>query len=171
MPPVILFHFTCFSHFCNEICQLQKSLKYFSILRLMKNNVRFGYVPWKNVWFYFFSIVWVHSSHKTEKFWFWKLLKCFNIFFRKNNGVRFDYVVSSSVWFGLSSGFEQNVCNKLRNKNFIFYLNSLMFLNWGIFVRSKFVLFLSLISLLWHYCRNSFEYKTSLLVLKYIGIL
>ena len=67
--------------------------------------------------------------------------------------------------------FEQNVCNKLRNKNFTFYLNSLIFLNWGTFVRSKFILFLSLISLLWHYCRNSFEFKTSLLVLEYIGIL
>ena len=33
-------------------------------------GVRFEYVPWKNVWFCFISIVWVHFSHKTEKFRF-----------------------------------------------------------------------------------------------------
>ena len=43
-------------------------------------GVRFEYVPWKNVWFCFISIVWVHFSHKTEKFQFWKSLKYFNIF-------------------------------------------------------------------------------------------
>ena len=32
----------------------------------------------KNVWFCFISIAWVHFSHKTEKFWFWKSLKYFN---------------------------------------------------------------------------------------------
>ena len=31
-------------------------------------EVRFEYVPWKNVWFCFISIVWVHFSHKIEKF-------------------------------------------------------------------------------------------------------
>ena len=30
--------------------------------------VRFEYVPWKNVWFCFNSIVWFHFSHKTKKF-------------------------------------------------------------------------------------------------------
>ena len=46
-------------------------------------GVRFEYVPWKNVWFCFISIVWVHFSHKTEKFRFWKPLKYFNIFWWK----------------------------------------------------------------------------------------
>ena len=41
-------------------------------------GVRFEYVTWKNVWFCFISIAWVHFSHKTEKFWFWKSLKYFN---------------------------------------------------------------------------------------------
>ena len=42
--------------------------------------VRFEYVPLKNVWFCFISIVWVYFSHKTEKFQFWRSLKYFNIF-------------------------------------------------------------------------------------------
>ena len=35
-------------HLCNETekCQLLKSLKYFSILQPMRNNVRFEYVTW-----------------------------------------------------------------------------------------------------------------------------
>ena len=35
-----------------------------------RDNFRFEYVPWKNVWFYFISIIWFHFSHKTEKFQF-----------------------------------------------------------------------------------------------------
>ena len=37
------------AHVCIEIqkCQLEKPLKYFSILKPMKNNVRFECVPWK----------------------------------------------------------------------------------------------------------------------------
>lgn len=33
----------------------------------MKNDVRFEYDPWENVWFCLISIVWVHLSHKNEK--------------------------------------------------------------------------------------------------------
>ena len=54
-----------------------KSLKYFSILRPMKNNVRFEYVPWKNVCFCFIPMVWVHFSHRIKKSRFWKSLKYF----------------------------------------------------------------------------------------------
>ena len=43
-------------------------------------NVRFEFVPWRNVWFCFISIAWVHFSHKTEKFWILKSLKYFNSF-------------------------------------------------------------------------------------------
>ena len=42
--------------------------------------VLFEYVPRKNVWFGFNSIVWVHFSHKIEKFQFWKSLKCLKLF-------------------------------------------------------------------------------------------
>ena len=35
-------------------------------------GIRFEYVPWKTVWLNFIYIVWVHFSHKTKKFWFWK---------------------------------------------------------------------------------------------------
>ena len=83
--------------------QLWKSLKYFSILGPMKNDIRFEYFTWKNVWFCFISIAWVHFSHKTEKFRFWKSLKYFIFFIKKKtpkNDVRFEYVLSNSVWFG-----------------------------------------------------------------------
>ena len=49
-----------------------------------RNGVRFEYIPLKKVWFCFISIVWVHFSYKTEKFWFWKSLKYFNIFDKKD---------------------------------------------------------------------------------------
>ena len=60
------------AHFYSEIekFQLLKSLKYFSILPPTRNNVRFENVRRKNFWFCFNSIVWVHFSHKTEKFRF-----------------------------------------------------------------------------------------------------
>ena len=74
-------------------------MRYFSILRSMKNNVRFEYVPWKNVWFYVVSIVWVHFSHKAEKFWFWKSLRYFMFFDKKGYAVRFEYVPWKNVWF------------------------------------------------------------------------
>ena len=61
--------------------QLKKSLKYFSILWPIKNYVRFEYVPQKNACFSFISIVWVHFSHNTKKFRFWKSLKYCNFFF------------------------------------------------------------------------------------------
>ena len=45
------FYFTLFvcTQFCNKIewCRLKKSLKYFSILWVMKNDVRFENTPWK----------------------------------------------------------------------------------------------------------------------------
>ena len=43
-------------------------------------GVRFEYVLQKDAWFCFISIVWVHFSHKTEKFRFWRSLKYLNIF-------------------------------------------------------------------------------------------
>ena len=43
--------------------------------------VRFEYAPWKNVWFCFIFIVWIHFSYKTEKSSFLKSLKYFNFFF------------------------------------------------------------------------------------------
>ena len=61
----------------------------------MKKDVRSEYTPRKNVWFYFTSIVSVHFSHKTEKFWFWESLNF-------KNDVRFEYVLSNSVWFDLN---------------------------------------------------------------------
>ena len=53
----------------------KKRLLYIDILYIdgtMKNDVRFEYIPWKNVWLCFISIACVHVSHKTEKFRFLK---------------------------------------------------------------------------------------------------
>ena len=44
------------------------------------NTIRFEYIPRKNDWFCFISIVCVHFSHKTDKCRFCWFLKYFNIF-------------------------------------------------------------------------------------------
>ena len=45
-------------------------MKYDVRFEIMKYDVRFEYVPRKKIQFCFISIVWVHFSHKTEKFRF-----------------------------------------------------------------------------------------------------
>ena len=96
----ILFHFTWLCSLIQRdwIVPIIKVI-YFSILRPMKNNVRFEYFPQKNVWFCFSSIVWVQFSHNTGKFWFWKSLKYLNFFYKERYGVRFEYVPWKNVWF------------------------------------------------------------------------
>ena len=44
------------------------SLKYFSILQPMKDDVKFEYVPWKNVLFCFLCIAWVQLGYGTKNF-------------------------------------------------------------------------------------------------------
>ena len=128
----VWFYFTLLvcDHFCNEIgrCQLQKSLKYFSILLPMKSNVRFEYVRWKTVWFCFISIVWVQFSLKTEKFKFWKSLKYFNNFLTKKYTTSdlnmFHEKSSDFVSFPLF-GFALVI--KLRDFDFESYWNTFFF--------------------------------------------
>ena len=57
----ISFHFISFQLFVltNWKMLIIKVIEILSILRPMKNDVRFEYVPWKNVWFCFISMVWV----------------------------------------------------------------------------------------------------------------
>ena len=62
-------------------------------------GVRFEYVPWKNVWFYFISIAWVHFSHKTVKLWFWKSLKYFSVFMIKKDLVSNLNMSYGNAWF------------------------------------------------------------------------
>ena len=57
------------------------------------------YVPGKNAWFDFNSIVWVLFSHKTEKFRFWKSWINLTIFDKERYVVRFEYVSRYDVWF------------------------------------------------------------------------
>ena len=102
-------------------------MKYFSILWAMKNDVRLKFIPWKNLWFCFIFIVWVHFSHKTEKCWFWKSLKYFNIFMIKRDVVsdlnishgKMSYFVSS-LFFGFT------LIIKLRYFNFESHWNTFM---------------------------------------------
>ena len=94
-------------------------MKYFSILWLMKNNVRFACVLYKNIWFCFISIIWVHFSHKTEKNWFWKSLKYLykkiQFFWKKGYDVRFEYVPWKIVLLPL---FGFTLVIKIRNFDF-----------------------------------------------------
>ena len=103
----ILLYFTLLvcGHFCNEIkrCQLWRSLKYFSILRPMKNDVRFEYVPWKNVWFYFtcIGLLGFTLDIKLKNFDFESHWHTFMSFDQKDD-IRFEYFLSNSVWIGLN---------------------------------------------------------------------
>ena len=63
-------------------------------MRPTKNDVRYEYVPRKNVSFCFISIFWVHFSHKTKKFQFWKSLKYFNILWPKKIIMASDLTMS-----------------------------------------------------------------------------
>ena len=62
-------------------------------------DVRFGYFPWKNVWFCFISSAWFHFSHKTEKFEFESHWNTLIIFHKKRNEGRSEYVSWKNVLF------------------------------------------------------------------------
>ena len=63
----------------------------------MKNDARFEFVPWKNIWFCFVFIARVHFGHKTAKFWFWKSLKYFNFFILIKANVTSDLNMSNGT--------------------------------------------------------------------------
>ena len=68
-------------------------------------DARFKYFPWKNIWFCINFIVWVHFSHKTEKFWFLKSLKHFNFLLSKKRKwyqIWICPVKQCLIWFKLS---------------------------------------------------------------------
>ena len=72
------------------------------ILTKIIYDVSFEYVRWKNVWFSFISIVWVHFTHKTEKLWFWKSLKYFSFFMQKKKcQIWICPVKQGLIWFKL----------------------------------------------------------------------
>ena len=64
---LILFDFTCLClGFQIEKCQLWNILVFCNQLKTLSDlNMFHG-------WFCSISIFWVHFSHKTQKFWFWK---------------------------------------------------------------------------------------------------
>ena len=75
------------------------SNKYFNIFWQKIYDVRFGYFPWKNVWFCFISSAWFHFSHKTEKFEFESHWNTLIIFDKKRDEGRSEYVSWKNVLF------------------------------------------------------------------------
>ena len=135
--------------------------------------VRFEYVPWKNVWFCFIFIVWIHLSYKTEKFWFSKSLKYFNFFFfldKKWRQIWLRPVKQYLFWFKLCCLSRMLVINwEIWILNFIeivyiFELRNLV-------PDRNLPQFFCLNCILWHYYRNCFELKMFLIILRFIEIL
>ena len=128
------------------------------IFRKKMYSVRFEYVPWKNVWFCFISIILVHFSHKTENSSFLKSLKWFKVFWKKkwrqNWICPFKQCLISFKLCCLSRILANSIQESV--------------------VRSKFVpffFFFCLIWIFWYYYRYSFELKKFLMILRYIEIL
>ena len=93
----------------------------------MKNDVRFEYVQWKNVWLCFISIVLVRFNHKTKEFWLWKPMKYFNLFFNKKiYYIRFKYIPWKNVWFCIISIVLIHFSHKIEKFRF---LKSLKYFN------------------------------------------
>ena len=83
----VWFYFTLIvcAHFCNEIerCQVKKSLKCFSILRPVKNHVRFEYEQWKISDFVSFLLFGFTLVIKLGNFNFESYWNTFNFFGKK----------------------------------------------------------------------------------------
>ena len=148
------FHFE--SHW-NTLIFFEKNIYY----------VRFEFVPWKNVWFFFFMfIVRVHFSHKTDQFWFSKPLKYFNSFLSKKwCQIGICLVKHCLIWFNfcclsiiLAISWEVQILNFIK---IVQLRNMLSDQNCSGLV--------CLICIFWHYYRNSFQLKKFLIynILKY----
>ena len=70
-----------------------------TLICFYKKRVRFEYVPWKNVWFCFIYIVWVHFIHKIENF---RCLKYWNTLI---NFDKKDMVSDLNMSYGKMSDF------------------------------------------------------------------
>ena len=90
-------------------------MKYFSILRPLKNGFRFEYLARKNVWFCFISLASVHSSHKTEKCQTWVSLKYFD---KKEMATDLDMHYGKIIDFISLPLCGLNLVIKLRNLGF-----------------------------------------------------
>ena len=104
---------------------------YFSILQSVKNEVRFEYVPWKNVRFFFTLVI------KLRKFDFrihWNAL----IFFYKKLTSYLNMSCQTVSDLVQASLFGFNFSNKLRNTNLKLYWNNLISIKESL-VRSKLV--------------------------------
>ena len=113
-PALYCFNLFVCAQFCNEIArwQLQKSLKYFSAFRPIKIVVQcwivvpcpiFEYVPWKNVWHCFISILGGHSNKTLNNCAFESHGKPFSFFFliKKIYQVLLCPVKQCLIWFKL----------------------------------------------------------------------
>ena len=91
-------------------------------------GVRFEYAPWKNVWFCFISIVWVHFSHKIEKFRFESHRNTL-LFLNKKKDMLSDFNMSHGKMSDFVSFplFGFTLVIKLRNFDFESHWNILIF--------------------------------------------
>ena len=128
MSRLILFHFSCFCSLLQWNWTIPVINVLFKYLQPMKNNVRFKYVPWKNVWFFSISIVWAHFSYKADKFRFWKSLK-YLMFFDKN-GMRSDLNRSHGIMSDFVSCplFGLPLIIKVKNFNFESHQNTFIWI-------------------------------------------
>ena len=68
---------------------------YILVMPSVKNDIRFKYAPWKNVWLCFVCIVWAIKLRNFDFISHWNTL----IFFDKRIDFRFEYVQWKTVWF------------------------------------------------------------------------
>ena len=78
---LILFHFTGFCSLLqwNWKMPIIKIIEIFYYVATSDKWCQIWICPTENISFCFISIICVHFSHKTKKFWFWKSLKYFLI--------------------------------------------------------------------------------------------
>ena len=118
--------------------------KHFSILGPVENDVRFELIPWKNVRFYFISIVWVHLARKLKNFNFeshWNTL----IFIEKKKIWRqiWIYPMEKCLILFRFHFLGLNLLVKLRNFDFeshwntSFYLKKKWCQNWICLVKQR----------------------------------
>ena len=97
----------------------------------------------EKIWFCFIFIAWVHFSHKTEKFQFWKSLKLCMIYICMMSDLNMSCGSRFVVWLEFG--------NMLENTDFKLYWNSLIFFSYQIFCQIKICPFFCLICTFWLY--------------------
>ena len=146
MSCLILFRFTCLFSLLqwNSKVPITRVIEYFSILRPMKNDVRFEYVQWKNAWFcsvQLLGFTLVIKLRILDLESHWNTL----IFFDKKDMV-LDLIMSCQTVSDFVQALFLNIILAISWKirildliHFILNFNSLKFFNSESVIRSKFL--------------------------------